>query len=251
MAENKIEGGAVIWARQTIESDIFFYKPAVWFKVWFYIVSRVAHKDSRLFARGEGLITYEEIMAKTKASKAQVHKCIKYLEKENMLGFKRTTRGMVRTVNKYAYFQSLKNYTDNPKTTRGTTTGQLADNCGVLPINKNVKKVKNVKEEDNDYVIEENLTAFGNEEINWVLREFEKQLGFPSKGKKLQDRRMAKHLLRELSKEQISYMLKYCATNEYAPRIGSVEKLWYKRGDIIAALKAKKSKPNNSIAFIS
>ena len=33
----KVNGGATLWARQTIESEIFFWKPAGWFKIWFFI----------------------------------------------------------------------------------------------------------------------------------------------------------------------------------------------------------------------
>lgn len=148
----KIKGGATVWARQTTESEIFFYKPDKWFKIWFYIVNKVNHKDNKLFRRGEGLITYKEITRATKASKPQVHKCIKYLEKDNMLESRRTTRGMIRIVLNYAYYQDLRNYKDNLKTTTGTTDGQLADNSGVLPIDKNGKNEKNEKKE-NDFLI--------------------------------------------------------------------------------------------------
>lgn len=40
----KINGGAVLWARQTIESEIFKNKPDKWFKIWFYIIARANHK---------------------------------------------------------------------------------------------------------------------------------------------------------------------------------------------------------------
>lgn len=79
----------------------------------------------------------------------------------------------------------------------------------------------------------------GNKDINWLIEEFETIMGFKPAGSK--DRFLAKHLLNNFSREQLSYMLKYCATNEFAPRIGSVEKLWYKRGDIIAGIKTIKN----------
>lgn len=144
--KNKIGGGYTMWARQVFDSEIFFYKPDKWFKIWFFIVGRVNHKDGKLFKRGSALITYEEIMQKTKASKPQVHKCIKYLEKENMLGFRRTTRGMVRIVLNYDKYQASKNYGDNSKTTREITSGQLADNSKVLPIGEecNNERMKEV-----------------------------------------------------------------------------------------------------------
>lgn len=142
-----IENGYTIWARKTIESDVFFYKPDKWFKIWFYIVNKVNHKDNKNFKRGSGLITYEEIMFATKASKTQVQKCIKYLEKENMLGYERTTRGMIRSVNKYNIYQDPKKYKTTSETTSETSERQLRDNLETLPINKNDNNEKN----DNKY----------------------------------------------------------------------------------------------------
>ena len=47
-----IEGGATIWARKTIYSDIFTDKPDKWFKIWFYIINKVHWKDSKKYKRG-------------------------------------------------------------------------------------------------------------------------------------------------------------------------------------------------------
>ncbi len=93
--------------------------------------------------------------------------------------------------------------------------------------------------------------TYGNEEINWLFDEFNKMMGFASSGKK--DRWLAKHLLGAFNKRQIQAMLLYCSTDEFAPRIGSIEKLWYKRGDIIAGIKKfqqKKEKPKLKIGSI-
>jgi len=137
-----MSNGATIWSRDTIQSEIFFYKPDKWFKIWFYIVNRVNHKDTKLFKRGEGLITYQDIMRCTKASKTQVHKCIKFLLKDNMIGRRRTTRGYITLVKKYDEYQKLDNY----KTTAETTERQPRDNRKAMSIDKNEKNEKNVKE---------------------------------------------------------------------------------------------------------
>jgi len=105
-----ITGGCTLWARQTIESEIFFYKPDKWFKIWFYLVNTVNHKDTKLFKRGEGLITYEDIIYKTKATKKQIEKCLKWLKREGMLGEQKTTRGNIKIVLKYGIFQNMKTY---------------------------------------------------------------------------------------------------------------------------------------------
>lgn len=158
MANLLIKNGATVWARQTIDSDIFFYKPDKWFKIWFFIVNKVNYKDGNLFKRGEGLITYEDIMAQTRASKAQTHKCIKFLEKENMLASRRTTRGMIRIVLKYEEYQTLQNYKGNSKTTTETTDGQLTDNLGVLPITKESKIRKESKISKQNIIINNNAS---------------------------------------------------------------------------------------------
>ena len=67
---SKIDGGATLWARQTIDSKIFFDKPHVWFKIWFYLVNKVNHKDNKQFARGSCFMKYEWIMQRTKAKKS-------------------------------------------------------------------------------------------------------------------------------------------------------------------------------------
>lgn len=83
--------------------------------------------------------------------------------------------------------------------------------------------------------------AHGNEDINWLIGEFERVMLFKSAGTK--DRFMAKHLLRTFTREQLTAMLTYCSTEKYAPRIGSVEKLWFKRGEILAGIKSLSQKP--------
>ena len=79
-------------------------------------------------------------------------------------------------------------------------------------------------------------SSYGDENINWVISEFKSVMGFDSAGGQ-KDRFMAKHLLNHFSREEITSMLKYCSTDPFAPRVGSVEKLWYKRGDIESVFK--------------
>lgn len=113
----KIEGGATIWARQTIESDVFLWKPDKWFKIWFFIVNKVNHKDNKQFKRGEGFMTYEDIQHGTKATRGQVDTFIRWSKLHDMLTTRKTTRGMIVKLPKYAYFQTLSNYYDKADTT--------------------------------------------------------------------------------------------------------------------------------------
>ena len=106
----KVDGGATLWARQTLDSDIFYNKPHVWFKIWFYIVNQVNHKDDRRFKRSLCFMKYEWIMDKTGATKNQVKHCIEFLKKDKMLATRKATRGFIVKVIKYNDYQALDSY---------------------------------------------------------------------------------------------------------------------------------------------
>jgi len=97
--------GATIWLRQTLDSDIFYWKPDKWFKIWFYIVNRVNFKDNKQFKRGSAYIEYAEICLHTKASYNQVEKFVKWAKHEAMLEVSKSTRGNVITVLNYVKYQ--------------------------------------------------------------------------------------------------------------------------------------------------
>lgn len=83
---------------------------------------------------------------------------------------------------------------------------------------------------------------YGNPDINRLLSRFEEIMGFPSAGVKTKDRQMAFHLVRNYSEQQLQAMLLFCASHEYAPTIGSVADLWFKRGKIVAGIKKLQNK---------
>lgn len=107
---DKIDGGATIWARQTIDSAIFYQKPDRWFKIWFYIVNRVNYRDNNRFKKGSCFLKYSWIMSATGATKDQIKHCIKFLKDSSMLATQKATRGFYVEVLKYSYYQDLKNY---------------------------------------------------------------------------------------------------------------------------------------------
>lgn len=106
----EIEGGATLWARQTIESEIFLDKPDKWFKIWFYLVNRVSHKDTKRYKRGETYYHQEWICDATGASPDQVKKCLAWLRDTGMISTRRSTRGTWLEIPKYSHFQTLDNY---------------------------------------------------------------------------------------------------------------------------------------------
>jgi len=107
--------GATIWARQTLTSDIFYNKPDKWFKIWFFMVQRVNHKDNKKFKRGTCFTQYSQIMEYTGATKGQVDHCIRWLKSATMIATRKTTRGMMIKVLKYDHFQQLDTYKNDTK----------------------------------------------------------------------------------------------------------------------------------------
>ena len=154
-----MDNGYTMWARQTIESEIFYYKPAEWFKIWFYIVNRVNHKDTKLFKRGEAIITYDEIILKCKVTKRVTERCVKWLEKETMLVSRRTTRGKKRFVVNYDVFQDPKKYKGSRGGSRGGTSRGVEGELGACSIVEECKNVKNEKK-DKEKMSEQDFETF-------------------------------------------------------------------------------------------
>lgn len=132
------------------------------------------------------------------------------------------------------------------KDRRGTSQGQPKDGLSKgklskVSLIKDKESITKVIEETHD--IPKQPVVYGNPDINWLLQEFETIIGFKSQGGG-KDRIMASHLVKNYTREQLTVMLQWCSTDPYAPRIGSVEKLWYKRGDILAGLKKKIEAPS-------
>lgn len=151
--------GFTKWNRSTLYSDIFFYKPDKWFKIWFYIVNRVNFKDTKLFKRGEALITYEEIMASTKATAEQTKKCIKWLEENSMLTSTKTTRGKKRFVVNYDKYQDVvlnKNSRETSEENNERTVGEQLEARSIVEERKKEKNEKSI------YMSEEDFDSYWN-----------------------------------------------------------------------------------------
>ena len=99
---------------------------------------------------------------------------------------------------------------------------------------------------------------YGKPEINWLMSEFEKIMGFKSAGGTIDgkdgrkinsDRALSTHIIKNFTQEQLTYMITYCSTDSFAPRIGSVSDLWHKRGKILAGIKSTINKESSSSKF--
>jgi len=132
-------GGYTKWSRKTIESDVFYWKPAEWFKIWFYIVNSVNYQDNNLFKKGEQFLKRDKIAKETRTSVNQVTEFVRWAKKEKMLTTRKTTRGMVIKVLNYAKYQDHSTYL---KTTHKPISKQHRHNT----INNKTNKTKEVVE---------------------------------------------------------------------------------------------------------
>ena len=142
----KINGGATLWARQTIDSDIFYNKPDKWFKIWFFLINEVNHKDNKQFNRGSCFMKYEWIMQKTKANKNEIDHCIRWLKSATMIATRKATRGFIIKVLNYNGYQSLENYKSDTKSDSKSELKAKQKRNESDTINKNDKNVKNEEE---------------------------------------------------------------------------------------------------------
>lgn len=109
-----IAGGATLWARKTVDSDIF-HKPDKWFKMWFFIVNRANYADNGKYKRGQCHLTYDQIRIATGASKDQIKHGIAYLKGAHMLATQKATRGFIVTVLNYGVYQNIDSYKGRTK----------------------------------------------------------------------------------------------------------------------------------------
>lgn len=142
--EEQIPGGATLWARQTIESEIFYNKPDKWFKVWFYLVNRVSYKDTKKYKRGETFLQYEWVSDITGATIDQIKKCVKWLKGKGMISTRRSTRGVWVEITNYSHFQTLDNYYFDIKAPEEALGKHQRSTREALRYNKKDKKDKNI-----------------------------------------------------------------------------------------------------------
>jgi hypothetical protein len=157
---------------------------------------------------------------------------IERFKADSMLDIKKTSKGCLCLIKNWKIYQELDSKVDNKKTA----------NKQQINTDNNDKNDKNENTISNKLDIEQAPVKeeYGKPEINNLLKDFEEIMGFKSASSK--DRIFAKHLINNFTGEQLKTMLTYCATNTYAPRIGSLEKMWFKRGDIIAGIKSQSNK---------
>lgn len=139
--------GFTVWARQTLESEIFSRKPAEWFKIWFYIVSRVNYSDTKDWKRGSCFVTYDEIRLSCHVSRDQIAHCVQWLKATQMLATQKATRGMHVSVLNYALYQDQANYESNTESIKGALNKQRKRYTRVEENNKTRKEEPTITSE--------------------------------------------------------------------------------------------------------
>lgn len=240
----KINGGATIWARQTINSEIFLYKSDKWFKIWFYIVSRAHFQTNNKFNRGECFLKYDWIKEKTGATKDQIYSCIKWLKKEKMLTTRKTTRGMyvkVQNYDKYQKFNNYKNDTGNDIQDDNETIQKRYRDDTIL--NKDKKEKKEIKNdnfasklaksetsdkntsEKNPEVLSENKQIT---EIFNIFRKENKAVEFQNKTQQKAISNLIQECGFKETERWANFALKIQGKDKYAPQITTPHQLWQK-----------------------
>ncbi len=232
-----MKGGATIWARKTIESDVFYWKSHVWFKIWFYIVNKVNHKDNKHFKRGTNLFNFHLDKAQIRCTEDQWKKCIAYLKKDGMIDTKKSTRGNIITVIKYNIYQDLNNYTSTKKS---TIQAQYKHQESTT-INKYDKNEKNDKysSEQSSQVINQLIDLF--KDVNPSYEKLFKNTTQRSATERL----LSTHGVGKLT-SIIEYLSKSNST-KYAPTITTPLQLEDKLGQLIAWAEQEKSKEKEII----
>jgi hypothetical protein len=169
--------GATVWLRKTIESDIFYWKPDKWFKIWFFLINKVNHKDTKLFKRGSNFTTYQEIALYTKATKHQIDQFIRWAKEQQMLTTQKTTRGMIVFIVKYNEYQDyIKSKNDTGDETKTKQKRNINDT-----INNNDNNVNNVNNIRLDKPTRKELT-FKKEEYDLIIKEYQSLKGIQLQG---------------------------------------------------------------------
>jgi len=249
MKEPIIAGGATIWARQTLDSEVFLNKPHVWFKIWFYLVNRVNHATTKELERGECFLRYDWICEKTKATKSEVDHCLRWMKSAMMLATRKATHGLIVSVNKYGHYQTLDNYygdvkSDDSGETKAKQKRNKSDN-----IHKNDKNEENEKKPNPILATPEVVAA--KDEVNEILSVFQMKLNPTiNYGNKTQ-RDAVKELLRIQGKEKLIRTIEYAASvssDQFAPIITTPYQLKEKMAQLIAYYQKQNNKRPNIIS---
>lgn len=158
MEKSKISGGYIIIARNIVESEIW-NKPALYIKVWLYLLTRTQHSDYKKLKRGQLITSIPEIIEacswyigyrKEKPSKDQIYKIIEWLRKPcesitesnmkpTMITTVKATHKLLINIENFDFYQTPKNYESNKEDLNEVEKKAIGEQRNPVNINKNVK----------------------------------------------------------------------------------------------------------------
>lgn len=160
-----------------------------------------------------------------------VRKCLTQLEENKLI--KRIRRGKRLTNNYEIFLPEEQEQSSASEIGEGNNSSASEGNNSSAPYRKDEKEKMSIV--TNVTKAEPKLEEFGDPEINWVLSEFERIKGYKSRG--LKDRFMAKHLINNYTRENLTTMIIYSVKDRFSPRISNVEDLWYKQNQLKEGLR--------------
>lgn len=203
--------------------------------VWIYLLTHASvYGNEKFIFNGKSislkpgqLITGAHKIARiTGVPRGTVERIIKTFKNEEQIEVQTNNKYSVITVKKWKEYQiDEKQNEELMRNKRGTNEDNKED--------KRDKIEKNISKDI------QTSSDYGDKDINSLIKEFETIRGFKSSGG-AKDRIMAKHLLNNFTREQLTYMLNFC-DKPFAPRVGSICDLWFSRGKILAGIKDLKN----------
>lgn len=213
--------GYILLARKLLHSEIWL-KPPEYLKIWIYILMKANYEDT-LFPRGTNFFRWEDDKTLLPhITKAQFHKCVKFLKSTTQITTRKTTRGNIITVVNYGKYQSMKNYGATQITTRTTTERRQRGDT----INKELKEIK------------ERAEVKTSPEVNSLMGVFKKlvnpNLNFANKT----ERKACENLLKDHSLKAITENLELIAEHQqkgtpYMPVVTTPYELYNKWAKLV------------------
>lgn len=112
--KKEVDGGCILLARQTLLSEIW-NKPPAYFKIFFYILAKVNHTNTKSFPRGTGLFNFKQIQIPG-VTRYQIYEFLRWAktlsstDSPTLITTQKTTRGIIVKVNNYNIYQDWETY---------------------------------------------------------------------------------------------------------------------------------------------
>lgn len=119
MQEQKIRGGFVLLARETLQADVLADGPPLYIKLWAWMLTRANFRDRDKLKRGQfvssikemqAAMSYKKGYATVTPKKEHIRRAYEALARASLIATTKTTRGMIITLLNYEESQDPKSY---------------------------------------------------------------------------------------------------------------------------------------------